>query len=96
MGLFDDLLENAKKVADQNGDGKIDAADLEKLKDGVSEEGKAKLAEAQKMADKNGDGKIDLEDLKSLAGDAGNAAGGIADKAGTVLGDAKDMLFGKN
>ncbi len=94
MGAFDDILAKAKAIADKNGDGKIDAADLEALKDSLGDEGKAKLGEAQKLADKNGDGKIDFEDLKVLGNDAGSALGDAKDKVGDVLTDVKDKMFG--
>lgn len=104
MGMFDDLLAKAKHVADRNGDGKIDAADLEGLKDSVGEEGKAKLSQAQQVADRNGDGKIDFEDLKMVlsgaqqgAGDlahkAGDAAKGAGEAVGGVFNDVKGKLF---
>ena len=94
MGVFDDLFAKAKAIADKNGDGKIDSADLELLKADLDEGGKKKLSELQDFADKNGDGKIDLEDLKAAGGDIASSAKGAFDSAGKAAGDAKDKLFG--
>jgi hypothetical protein len=75
MSLFDDI----KAKADTNGDGKITAADLEGLKDGVNND---TLDQLKAKADSNGDGRLDLADLK----DAGSDIGG-------TLASPKDKLF---
>ncbi|QQS69986.1 hypothetical protein IPP75_02525 [Candidatus Saccharibacteria bacterium] len=73
MSLFDDI----KAKADINGDGKITAADLEGLKDGVNN---GTLDQLKAKADGNGDGKLDLSDLKDLGGNAGGLLSGLKDK----------------
>jgi len=78
MSLLDDL----KAKADQNGDGKLTLADLEKFKDKLP---KGRLDELKKLADRNGDGKVSFDDIKSI-------------DFGDLLSDAKNefgSLFGK-
>ena len=77
MSLLDDL----KAKADLNGDGKLDAADLESLKDGANNEQLEKLKEA---ADQNGAGKLDLEDVKNI--DLGNLANTVKEHLGGLFG----------
>lgn len=78
MGLLDGL----KTKADQNGDGKLDIADLTELKDNIPTE---QFEQLKAKADQNGDGKLDFEDVKNLD------FGGIVDSAKDALGG----LFGK-
>ena len=73
MSLFDDI----KAKADINGDGKITAADLEGLKDGVNND---TLDQLKAKADSNGDGKLDLADLKDAGSDIGGTLGSLKDK----------------
>ncbi|MCA9327648.1 hypothetical protein KDA14_03925 [Candidatus Saccharibacteria bacterium] len=61
MALFDDL----QAQADANGDGKVDASDIEALKEKYGGE-VAKLDELKSMADANGDGKVDMADIQSF------------------------------
>ena len=77
MSLLDDL----KAKADLNGDGKLDAADLESIKDGANNEQIEKLKEA---ADQNDDGKLDLEDVKNI--DLGNLANNVKEHLGGLFG----------
>ena len=73
MSLFDDI----KAKADINGDGKITAADLEGLKDGVNN---GTLDQLKAKAGGNGDGKLDLADLKDAGSDIGVTLGSLKDK----------------
>lgn len=73
MSLFDDI----KAKADINGDGKITAADLEGLKDGVNND---TLDQLKAKADGNGDGKLDLADLKDAGGSLGGTLSSLKDK----------------
>ena len=73
MSLFDDI----KAKADTNGDGKITAADLEGLKDGVNND---TLDQLKAKADSNGDGRLDLADLKDAGSDIGGTLGSLKDK----------------
>lgn len=59
MALLDDL----KKRADANGDGKLTKADLDSFN---TPENKQKIDELKKTADRNGDGKVDFSDAKGL------------------------------
>lgn len=61
MALFDEL----KAKADANGDGKVDASDIEALKTTYGDEVE-KLDELKAMADANSDGKVDMADIQSL------------------------------
>lgn len=78
------LLDNIKAKADANGDGKVSAADLEALKDGLNNEQLDKIKE--KFLGK--DGKLSLEDLKSLNLDS------LKSSAGDIVNNAKDTLGG--
>ncbi|MBM3210248.1 EF-hand domain-containing protein [Candidatus Saccharibacteria bacterium] len=69
MGIFDDIKTHAQSLADQDGDGRLSAADLEALKDGNNDE---KIEALKQKADANEDGKIDLADLKGVAKDLFN------------------------
>ena len=73
------LLEDLKKMADRNGDGRLSKEDLDSLKgnDGDNNQWIEKLKE---KADHNGDGKIGKEDLSGLT---------------DSLGGMKNKLFGK-
>ena len=68
MSLLDDL----KSKADLNGDGKLNVADLESLKDGANN---GQLDKLKDIADRNGDGKVDLDDAKNL--DLGKVASDV-------------------
>ena len=60
MGVFDDI----KAKMDTNGDGKLDKADLDDLKDkGLDQD---LVTQLKVRADQNGDGKVDLSDLKAV------------------------------
>lgn len=77
MGLLDDI----KAKADTNGDGKVDAKDLEDLK-AKYPKFNVSLNELKKKADTNADGKVDVSD-----------ASGIFDGLKGSLGDIKTKLF---
>lgn len=77
MSIFDDL----KAKADTNGDGTINAADLEGIKNKLPADQFDKL---KGLADKNADGKISLDDLKSF--DAGSLADDVKGKLGDLFG----------
>lgn len=80
MSLLDDL----KKKADLNGDGKLSIEDLESLKDGANNE---QLDQLKQLADQNGDGKLDLEDVKSF--DFGKIVDNVKDQLGGLFGGKK-------
>lgn len=94
MRALDDLLSKAQKIADRNGDGKVDTADLETLKQGLDDASKEKVSALQDFADKNNDDKVDIEDLKLAVGDIANSTKGALDSAGKAIGGVKDKLFG--
>lgn len=75
MSVFDDI----KAKADQNGDGKLSAADLDELKGQLPTD---KLEQLKQLADQNDDGKISLDDVKSIdfgdmMNNAKNSLGGL-------------------
>ena len=74
MSLIDDL----KAKADRNGDGKLNAEDLESLKDGLNNE---QLDRLKQLADRNQDGKLSWDDVKNI-------------DFGELVSDAKDNLSG--
>lgn len=80
MGLLDDI----KAKADANGDGKVSAADLEALKDGLNNVQLDKLKE--KFLGK--DGKLSLEDFDSLNLDS------LKSSADDIINHTKDTLGG--
>jgi hypothetical protein len=89
-----DLLTELKKRGDANGDGKINAKDLEDLQ-GQFKQYSGVLGNLKGLADSNGDGKIDFSDaqgildkvnmLDSLSG-KGKNKGGILGKLGSLFG----------
>ncbi len=83
------LLGPLKEKADVNGDGKVDAADLEALKGKIPGDQFDKLKD---IADHNNDGKIDFADIQSHLGnlDPSKLGDEVKDKLGG-LGD----IFGK-
>lgn len=74
MGLIDDI----KAKADQNGDGKLSADDLESLKNGANN---GQLDKLKDLADQNDDGKLGVDDIKGF-------------DFGKTISDAKDSLGG--
>ncbi len=93
-----DLLTELKKRADANGDGKINASDLEDLKGQFGEFG-GTLDNLKGLADSNGDGKIDVKDAQGVL-DKLNVLGAITGagtgkkKKGSIF-DTIGGLFGK-
>ena len=75
MNLYDEV----RKLADANGDGKINKDDVEKLREQYPDQGNV-LDKVKAAADTNDDGKIGIDDLQQL-------------NLGELLGDAKS-LFG--
>jgi hypothetical protein len=57
------ILTDLQKRADTNGDGKIDAKDLQDLQDQYKQYGDI-LGNLKGVADSNGDGKIDMNDIQ--------------------------------
>lgn len=78
------LLDDIKAKADQNGDGKLSADDLESLRDKLPTD---KLDELKTKLDQSGDGKLDFEDVKNF--DFGN----LANDAKSAVADLKNKLF---
>lgn len=71
------LMDELKKYADANGDGKLSKADLDTFN---TPENKQKIDELKMAADRNSDGKVDFNDAKGmdlgqLAKDAKNLFG---------------------
>ena len=91
-----DLLNELKKRGDANGDGKINAKDLEDLQ-GQFKEYSGVLGNLKGIADSNGDGKIDINDAQGVLDKLnmlGAITGGGKKKKGGIL-DTLGGLFGK-
>jgi Ca2+-binding EF-hand superfamily protein len=69
------LIDELKKKADQNGDGRISKEDLDELKGG-NDGDNIWLDKLKAQADQNGDGKIGLDDFSGLH----DSLGGLKDK----------------
>ena len=97
MSVFDDL----QKLADKNGDGKIDKADLDAYIGDSSEQAGKIVADLKKKADANSDGKIDMSELNGVkdqlekaTGDTSSVIGDVMGNAGGVIDGFKDKFFG--
>ncbi len=88
---FQQLLADAKAKADANGDGKLNADDLNALatQHGLDED---MLDSLKAKGDSNGDGKVDLQDIQDAASkfNIHDVAGGVAG----AVNDFKDRMFG--
>ena len=90
-----DLLTELKKRGDANGDGKINAKDLEDLQ-GQFKEYSGALGNLKGVADSNGDGKIDVKDAQGILDklDMLGSLSGSKKKRGSIF-DTIGGLFGK-
>lgn len=79
------LLDDIQAKADANGDGKINADDLNSLKDQLPTD---LFDQVKGKLDASGDGKVGLDDLKSIDFNA------LGDQAKDLLGKVGDF-FGK-
>ena len=62
------FIKQAQKLADRNGDGKIDEKDWQEATKGLDADTKAKLEDAKKVLDVDQNGKYDLADLQKGLG----------------------------
>ncbi len=92
-----DLLNELKKRGDANGDGKINAKDLEDLQAQFGQYSEV-LGNLKGVADSNGDGKIDFKDAQGVLDKLdmlGQLTGGGKKKKNGGILDTLSGLFGK-
>lgn len=68
------LIEELKAKADANGDGKLDADDLNHFQEQHPEQ-REKVEQLKAKADTNGDGKVDFADVQGMFGALGDMFG---------------------
>ena len=64
MVNLNDFIKQAQKLADRNGDGKIDEKDWQEATKNLDKDTLAKVEEAKKHLDLDKNGKYDLADLQ--------------------------------
>lgn len=95
MSIIDDIITQAKQIADQNGDGKLTGADIDTLRKSIEESVAKQFDGLKNAADHNQDGKVSFEDAESVFTTADKRAdealGGVRDGASNVVDRAKDI-----
>lgn len=77
---MNDIIKQLQSIADRNGDGKIDLADLNEIKDQAPQV----FEQLKGKADINGDGKISMDDVQGV--DFGDMLGNAKDMLGGIFG----------